>query len=283
MVRLIDHSSYSMHDARFLFSFSRMNSPPTNLHLAADLSVGTDEATEDLVLVETPLPKSLGVSGVVPFDTNITQPIEFRESVNDNNLLSGLAKRIIPEEYLDVNQPPRKRKKAADQAAKRQKYDLLKAFFRVYFVPDDKSAVLKDAIFNLYTRKIAPESLIARNAMYRHMWTFFSSKNISSSQSNYRDYVKGIKLLTEQRSYYEGCEKDIELLRNNGITHLFDFTEEDLAKPEKEANGSDSFTQDDSLDFETEILSQIEQLEGVAQNLLNSIRDIKQKISKKYQ
>lgn len=72
--------------------------------------------------------------------------------------------------------------------------------------------VLKDAIFNLYQRKIPAESRIARNAMYRHMWSFFKDDKISAFQSNYREYIKGIKLITgapgqEQPLAYDGFEK----------------------------------------------------------------------------
>ena len=84
--------------------------------------------------------------------------------------------------------------------------------------------VLKDAIFNLYQRKIPSDSRIARNAMYRHMWSFFKEDKISAFQSNYREYIKGIKLLTGQEPLnYEGCEKDLEVLQSIGVQNLFDF------------------------------------------------------------
>lgn len=48
--------------------------------------------------------------------------------------------------------------------------------------------------------------------MYRHMWSFFKDDKISAFQSNYREYIKGIKLITgapgqEQPLAYDGFEK----------------------------------------------------------------------------
>jgi len=132
--------------------------------------------------------------------------------------------------------PDRKRRRMnGEQQQKRQKYDVLKSFFRVYFKVDNQSMVLKDAIFNLYQRKIPNESRIARNAMYRHMWSFFKDDKISAFQSNYREYIKGIKLITgapgqEQPLAYDGFEKDLEVLQSIGVQNLFDFHEEELAK-----------------------------------------------------
>jgi hypothetical protein len=45
--------------------------------------------------------------------------------------------------------------------------------------------VMKDYLYNLYTRKVAPENAIARNALYRHMWSLYKDK-INAYQSNYR-------------------------------------------------------------------------------------------------
>ncbi len=54
------------------------------------------------------------------------------------------------------------------------------------------------------------------------MWSFFKNK-VSAFQSNYREYIKGIKLATHTDGSlnYDGCEKDIELLHNVGVAGLF--------------------------------------------------------------
>jgi len=132
--------------------------------------------------------------------------------------------------------PIRKRPRLnGEQQVKRHKYDVLKSFFRIYFKVDSHSMVLKDAIFNLYSRKIPAESRIARNAMYRHMWTFFKEDKISAFQSNYREYIKGLKLLTgAEPLQYDGFDKDIEVLQSIDVRELFDFQEEDLAKNSNE-------------------------------------------------
>lgn len=60
--------------------------------------------------------------------------------------------------------------------------------------------------------------------MYRHMWAFFKEDKISAFQSNYREYIKGIKLLTGSEPLsYEGFEKDLEVLQSIGVQNLFDF------------------------------------------------------------
>ncbi len=130
--------------------------------------------------------------------------------------------------------PERKRRKvfATDQSAKRFRYDVLKCFFRIYFQIDDKACVLKDAVFNLYTRKIPTDSQIARNAFYRNMWNFFRDR-VSCSQSNYRDYVRGLRLTSsppQNPTFFIGLEKEFDLLRQIGVTSFFDFTEEDITK-----------------------------------------------------
>jgi hypothetical protein len=71
---------------------------------------------------------------------------------------------------------------------------------------------------------------IARNAMYRHMWSFFKNK-ISAFQSNYREYIKGIKLSSNGAALnYDGYEKDLDLLHAVGVGGVFDFDEEELEK-----------------------------------------------------
>jgi hypothetical protein len=55
----------------------------------------------------------------------------------------------------ELGGPDKKRRKTTtEQQVKRHKYDVLKAFFRVYFTDSKDGMVLKDAIFNLYTKKI---------------------------------------------------------------------------------------------------------------------------------
>jgi len=192
--------------------------------------------------------------------------------------------------------PERKRRRMnGEQQVKRHKYDVLKSFFRIYFKVDNQSMVLKDAIFNLYSRKIPADSRIARNAMYRHMWSFFKEDKISAFQSNYREYIKGIKLLTYQDPLaYDGFDKDLEVLHSISVRNLFDFQEEELAK-----NSSDSiiasplpmtglapapagvhspqdYLKTDSSD--DDIFRSIEALEGQAKNITASIRDLKAKL-----
>lgn len=107
---------------------------------------------------------------------------------------------------------------------KRYKYDVLKSFFRVYFRPAPGCMVLKDSIYNLYCAKTEGEK-IARNALYRQMWTHFKEDNISSFQSNYRDYIKGLQLNTSVNTIqYDSFEKDMEILRASGVKELFDFS-----------------------------------------------------------
>jgi hypothetical protein len=54
----------------------------------------------------------------------------------------------------DLGPDKKRRKTTTEQQVKRHKYDVLKAFFRVYFTDSKEGMVLKDAIFNLYTKKI---------------------------------------------------------------------------------------------------------------------------------
>jgi len=51
------------------------------------------------------------------------------------------------------------------KVTKQWKYDVLGCFFRVYFRVDKTSSTLKDAIYNLYEKMIAPDLRLARNAM----------------------------------------------------------------------------------------------------------------------
>lgn len=181
---------------------------------------------------------------------------------------------------MDLNadgSPDRKRRKTnGEQQIKRHKYDVLKAFFRLYFEVDKESMVLKDAIHNLYARKIPSDARIARNAMYRHMRSFFKDKT-TTFQSNYREYVKGIKLvMTQNQLTYDGYDKDIELLTSVGVSDLFDFQEEELAKTEKLSGMTPPY-----LSSEESIMNYIEQMEQVHKNLGNMLKELKNRIKKK--
>jgi len=191
--------------------------------------------------------------------------------------------------------PDRKRRRMnGEQQVKRHKYDVLKSFFRIYFKVDNQSMVLKDALFNLYSRKIPSDSRIARNAMYRHMWSFFKEDKISAFQSNYREYIKGIKLLTGQELLsYEGFEKDLEVLQSIGVQNLFDFHEEELAKSSSEMMSSplpitglvpqpahspqDYLSKNDNSD--DDILHTVESIEAQAKALSTKIKELKAKLA----
>lgn len=178
--------------------------------------------------------------------------------------------------------PDRKRRKTnGEQQIKRHKYDVLKAFFRLYFEVDKDSMVLKDAIYNLYARKISSEARIARNAMYRHMRSFFKDKT-TTFQSNYREYVKGIKLvMTQNQLNYEGSEKDIELLTSIGVGDLFDFHEEELAKTDKSGTDSKYALSSQYMSSEESLMNYIEQIEQAHRNLGNMLKELKARIKKK--
>lgn len=183
----------------------------------------------------------------------------------------------VPLASPEVGGPEKKRRKTTnEQQAKRAKYDVLKAFFRIYFVENKEGMVLKDTIYNLYAKKIPASQRIARNAMYRHMWSFFKNE-ISAFQSNYREYIKGIKLITSDTNLtYDGCEKDIELIQAIGAGNVFDFQEEELEKPEKSFNGGPSqYLNDEPL------MGMIEQLEQQAKALTSGIRELKARIKKR--
>src|SRR4051794_39519226 len=72
-----------------------------------------------------------------------------------------------------------------------EKYDVLDAFFRTYLRIDPHSMIEKSDLYTIYCKKIAPSWRIARNAMYRHMWSFYRDCSISAVQNNYRDFIKG--------------------------------------------------------------------------------------------
>jgi len=171
--------------------------------------------------------------------------------------------------------------------------------------------VLKDAIHNLYINKIPMEHRIARNAMYRHMWSFFSRDKVVAFQSNYREYIKGIKLLTtEVHMNYEGVEKDLEILHSVGLYSIFDFQEEELERDklfpsntppghgdEVDPVGCTEGTEDRREDTagpgtnvvppvqfqlsgssDCSLIRYIEQLEQTATGLAASLRELKQRV-----
>lgn len=194
--------------------------------------------------------------------------------------------------------PDRKRRRVnGEQEQKRLKYDVLKSFFRLYFKLDNQSMVLKDAIFNLYLRKIPAHSQIARNAMYRRMWSYFGQDKIGVFQSNYREYVKGIKLITTQAEQpgYDGYDKDFNALQEVGAGHLWDFQEEELAKNSTEpppqplapplpmlpahmhpSHSPDFMKGGDSS--EDELINSVANIEATVHGLLSEVRIIKAKI-----
>lgn len=142
-----------------------------------------------------------------------------------------------------LSQGPSKRirRTATDQDLKRYKYDVLRAFFRLYFrsEPGTEAMVLKEAINTLYEKKIPQGVRIARNAMFRHMWSWYKNQ-ISVFQCNYREYIKGLKLIKTPTPYPE-LEADEQLLRSAGVEELFDWTEDDLtSKADNPLNSEDS-------------------------------------------
>ncbi len=143
-----------------------------------------------------------------------------------------------------LSQGPSKRARRItnDQDLKRYKYDVLRAFFRLYFrsEPGTEAMVLKESINTLYEKKIPQDLRLARNAMYRHMWSWYNKNQISVFQSNYREYIKGLKLVKAPTPYPE-LEADEQLLRSAGVEDLFDWTEEDLGpKTDNPINSEDS-------------------------------------------
>lgn len=191
----------------------------------------------------------------------------------------------------DLGGPDKKRRKTTtEQQVKRHKYDVLKAFFRVYFTDSKDGMVLKDAIFNLYTKKIPVTQRIARNAMYRHMWSFFKNK-ISAFQSNYREYIKGIKLSSNGSALnYDGYEKDLDLLHAVGVGGVFDFEEEELEKSNERSTGvSSPFLSGEAdassgLEHSTDgsILSAVEQLEQQVKHIAAGLADLRARLKKSH-
>jgi len=167
--------------------------------------------------------------------------------------------------------------------------------------------VLKDSIYNLYCRKVHTDYRIARNALYRHMWSYHKDK-VSAFQSNYREYVKGLKLRNQQ-NVLDSDGKDIEILRASGpssSTDLWDFSETDISgnttipphdikmadikqipasPPQINSTSSvsaagkygvaSSYLDNDNL------ITYIESLEQTAKQLANAIKELKSRVKKK--
>jgi len=175
-----------------------------------------------------------------------------------------------------------------DQITKRRKYEVVRSFFRVYFRENPDSMVLKEAIYKLYVMKIPKEEdRLARNALYRVMWTHFNKDQLSSFQNNYRDYVKGLQLITSPSMIpQEELAKDIALLQSYGLTDLFGFTDDAL---QAEKDGPDIAHKDDTIHGEDEVdegitnewlISVLEQLEDSAKFILQELKEIKGELKK---
>eukprot|EP01112_Ceratiomyxa_fruticulosa_P020232 TRINITY_DN683_c0_g2_i1.p1 TRINITY_DN683_c0_g2~~TRINITY_DN683_c0_g2_i1.p1 ORF type:complete len:285 (+),score=61.42 TRINITY_DN683_c0_g2_i1:166-1020(+) len=194
--------------------------------------------------MENLIPHTLGgnsatISTPLPFPhANVNIPL--------NEILQSIQTAPTITESPKNKDNTKKRKTTEYQEEKRQKCDALMAFFRTYLRVDPNQIVLKDAIYNLYIRKIPSKARLARNAVYRQMWSFYKDDKIAAFQSNYRDYIKGIKLLTasDSTSIYDGYENDLEILKLLGINDLWDFREADLvSKNQTEDNAPDSTAQ----------------------------------------
>jgi hypothetical protein len=145
-----------------------------------------------------------------------------------SNMLNGYdnSNSLIP--------PPRKRSRKGNEP-RQDKYKILKAFFHVYFFEDqnnDQNCVLKDFIYQLYVAKIPKNYQLARNALYREMWSLYRNK-IKPFQSNYREYVKGLQFVKcpphpDQNT--EQYKENEQLLKRIGVTDLWDFIKENTKK-----------------------------------------------------
>mmetsp|Transcript_52329 Transcript_52329/g.131435 ORF Transcript_52329/g.131435 Transcript_52329/m.131435 type:complete len:262 (-) Transcript_52329:81-866(-) len=218
--------------------------------------------------------------------------VHFHQQSEDSQLIS-LPKRLDDDVLSqpsvgfsglpESSSPDRKRRKMnGEQQQKRVKYDVLKSFFRVYFKVEKENMVLKDSVYNLYIKKIPADMQIARNAMYRHMWAFFRDK-ITNFQSNYREYVKGVKMIDSQSHLtFDSIEKDIAFLREAGVTgELFDFSADELCVKDKMTSFALSSTYINSNDGDASILAQLDNIEQTTKSLLASIKDVKARLKKK--
>jgi len=250
-------------------------------------------------------------SVAVSHDPNTSNHIEGDEFTHEevNEESQNLNKRLIEDVLLNTSGPyevydgpdKKKRKLSENQQLKRHRYDILQAYFRVYFVCEKDTMVLKDSIYNLYCRKIQTDYRIARNALYRHMWSYHKDR-VSAFQSNYREYVKGLKLRNPQ-NVLEIDNKDIELLRASGpstSTDLWDFSETDIsgssaltdikmteikpASPPQISSAANTVNKygvaPSYLDNEN-LLTYIESLEQTAKQLANAIKELKCRVKKK--
>jgi len=259
---------------------------------------------------ETHHQPALGDEGQNTTETQATEPSQASEEVYTEDVDGHMNKRLIDDVLLNTSgsyevnavdsEPERKRarKMSGDQQIKRHKYDVVQAFFRVYFITEKDAMVLKDLIYNLYCKKITTDCRIARNALYRHMWSYHKDK-ISAFQSNYREFVKGLKLRNSNHSMYEGYEKDIDLLRAAGAIDLWDFSENELQAPPdvKPIPSSPPQTHNPAattlspekfpgvagayIDKDANLLSYIDSLEQTAKNLVNALKELKSKVRKK--
>lgn len=163
-----------------------------------------------------------------------------------------------------------RRKKSKSEVAeeKAQKHELLSAFFRVYLLEDEGSAVLKNAIFNLYSLKVPVLQQLARNALYRHMWARYAG-SIAVHQSHYKEYIKGLKMrISEEECDYPQFAADRELLRSYGVNELFDFEGVDITvSPAPQPTAVKA--------REPPLLQRVEELEQMAKSLLEAVTSIK--------
>mmetsp|Transcript_8920 Transcript_8920/g.36838 ORF Transcript_8920/g.36838 Transcript_8920/m.36838 type:complete len:226 (+) Transcript_8920:160-837(+) len=183
---------------------------------------------------------------------------------------------------LVVEDPvPKKRRKSARTKAenfdeKARKYSVLSAFFRLYIAQDAGSAVLKEAIFNLYTLQVPASLQVARNAVFRHMWSTYG-KGISKHQSQYRDYIRGLKMRTsEEQCTYPRFQDDKRILMEHGVDSLFSFNEESLALPAggraaAEPNGATH----SPASGDQAVLRRLDDLQDLATSLVAGIEELR--------
>jgi hypothetical protein len=123
----------------------------------------------------------------------------------------------------------KKRRKSGQEDQKRNRYDLLRAFFRFFFREDPRSMVRKDVIYGLYFTKVPTWAHIARNAVYRQMWSIYTKEVITPVQHNYREQIKGLRLVSSENEPYEQYEQDRAYLLEAGVDLKLNVSEEELA------------------------------------------------------
>lgn len=163
----------------------------------------------------------------------ITQTLNKRFSASDNpKVKEEQVEESINKGLGEVEQP----------AKKRLNYDVLRSFFRVFFRVDNQGFVLKDSIYNLYKLKIPQTYLVARNAVYRHMYSLFKEHKLTAFQNNYRDYIRGVQMnMSLDNLNYEGSAKDLAMLHSIGIGDCFDFSLSDVDKKENNNYNANNF------------------------------------------